>query len=390
MTKKKIILITIVVVLIILLIPYRKNMLWDGGSVEYKALLYKVKNVHTLDNGGGHYEGIEIEILGIKVFDNTKLINEKPNNSGLDLKLLQCLENELGGYLVTENDQLVDIPLSEIKGANEEKIAYFKGAYASNNPDNMYLMVYPVNGTYNVEEMNKFNDYISSKVLVYQIFEGPNIPMIYIHTKDNSIDIKDLTNKCTTPINENKTQSIDSSTIENLKNTNKIIIKDGEKELGVVTDTNKIQEILNAISSAKKSGDVCLSDNYGFTFEMYNHNTLIDTIDVWNDGKRILPESIKSCYFLISNGTDLRKIIEQETDIVFYSILDYSDTCVKEEELIYQNNNHKYYLNCQKSDKVMIKFMIENKVMLLKEALKNNYISADKVASEYPNVLIKK
>ena len=37
----------------------------------------------------------------------------------------------------------------------------------------------------------------------------------------------------------------------------------------------------------------------------------------------------------------------------------------------------------------MIKFMIENKVMTLKSALENNLISADKIASEYPDVLIK-
>ena len=37
----------------------------------------------------------------------------------------------------------------------------------------------------------------------------------------------------------------------------------------------------------------------------------------------------------------------------------------------------------------MIKFMINNKVMTLKAALENNLISAEKVANEYPDVLIK-
>ena len=49
-------------------------------------------------------------------------------------------------------------------------------------------------------------------------------------------------------------------------------------------------------------------------------NKLIDIIYVWNDGKRLLPASINGCYYFTSNGVDLRKIIEEETDYIFYSI----------------------------------------------------------------------
>ena len=76
MSKKKIILIIIVVVLILLLIPYRKDMLWDGGSVEYKSVLCKYTKVHRFANTGGYEEGMEIEFLGLKIFDNTKIVND--------------------------------------------------------------------------------------------------------------------------------------------------------------------------------------------------------------------------------------------------------------------------------------------------------------------------
>ena len=73
MTKKKILLIIIVAVLILLLIPYRKDMLWDGGSVEYKSVLCKYTKVHKLaDGNNGYYEGLKIEFLGLKIFDITK------------------------------------------------------------------------------------------------------------------------------------------------------------------------------------------------------------------------------------------------------------------------------------------------------------------------------
>ena len=74
MKKKKIMLIIIVVVLIVLLIPYRKDMLWDGGSVEYKSVLCKYTKVHRLANNSGYYEGIEIEFLRLKIIDNTKIV----------------------------------------------------------------------------------------------------------------------------------------------------------------------------------------------------------------------------------------------------------------------------------------------------------------------------
>ena len=72
MLKK--ILIVIVVVLILLLIPYYRDMLWDGGSVEYKSVLCTYTKVHKLADNGGYYEGVKIELLGLKVFDNTKIV----------------------------------------------------------------------------------------------------------------------------------------------------------------------------------------------------------------------------------------------------------------------------------------------------------------------------
>lgn len=384
--KKKIIIVAIVI-FILMLIPI-KDRLYDGGSTEYKAILYKYTKIHRLSeqSSTGYEDGWELRILGFHV---AGVINTYVKAEQQMSEIASCLENELGGYLVTEQDDLIDIPLSEINNVNSEKIEIFKGKYASKHKDNMYFIVFPKNGTYESEVMNTFEEYFSKRFLTYQTFLNPAIPTIYIHTEKNDIDINDLINKCVDNNGEDNSKSLPNITINKINKTNKIIIKSSEKELGIIKDADKIKEILNAISSANRNGDICLSDGHGFDFEMYNDDKLIDTIEVWGDGKRILPKSVKGCYYSISNGTDLRKIIERETDFIFYSILDYSDTCAEELELIYKNNNHKYYLRCIKSDKVMIKFMIENKVMTLKSALENNLISPDKVANEYPNVLIK-
>ena len=78
--KKKVIIISVVIILLVLLFPIR-NQLKDGGTVEYKALVYKVSKVKRLisieemEQEGQIKEydhGIIIEILGFEIYNNVK------------------------------------------------------------------------------------------------------------------------------------------------------------------------------------------------------------------------------------------------------------------------------------------------------------------------------
>ena len=78
--KKKIIITLAVIILLVLLFPIR-NQLKDGGTVEYKALIYKISKVKRLtieekkleDLKIKKYEqGIIIEILGFEVYNNVE------------------------------------------------------------------------------------------------------------------------------------------------------------------------------------------------------------------------------------------------------------------------------------------------------------------------------
>ncbi|MBR6504445.1 MAG: hypothetical protein IKT41_01775 [Clostridia bacterium] len=80
MKKKVLITIVIVVMILILLFPIRLQ-LKDGGTVQYKALLYKVSKVHRLipieemEKEGKikeYDDGIVIEILGFEIFNNVE------------------------------------------------------------------------------------------------------------------------------------------------------------------------------------------------------------------------------------------------------------------------------------------------------------------------------
>ncbi len=69
--KKKVIIGICVLLLLVLLIPI-PNHLKDGGTVQYRALLYTVEKVHRLnpvDSKQLYQEGIILEIWGIKVLN---------------------------------------------------------------------------------------------------------------------------------------------------------------------------------------------------------------------------------------------------------------------------------------------------------------------------------
>ena len=75
---------------------------------------------------------------------------------------------------------------------------------------------------------------------------------------------------------------------------------------------------------------------------------------------------------------------------MFYNILDFRNSFEQKQQLIYSDIEYDYYLNSDNVDEIAIKFVLNNQVMTLKYALDNDYISAEKIASEYPDILIKK
>lgn len=76
--KKKSIIIIVFVILLILLFPIKKQ-LNDGGTKEYKSLVYKVSKIHRFVSESDlneyikpYEDGIIIEILGFEIFNNVK------------------------------------------------------------------------------------------------------------------------------------------------------------------------------------------------------------------------------------------------------------------------------------------------------------------------------
>ena len=110
--KKKYVII-IVAIIAILLIPIPVGRLKDGGSRVYKSILYKITKVHRLpeieyvEKGYSYYEGIEIEIFGNKVFDNTRLIKDKDGSDyvkELSFELKEDSLTENGATFILKNN----------------------------------------------------------------------------------------------------------------------------------------------------------------------------------------------------------------------------------------------------------------------------------------------
>ncbi|MBO4562632.1 MAG: hypothetical protein J5772_03380 [Clostridia bacterium] len=76
LTKKQIVICVLIVILILLLIPIPFSFK-DGGSRAWIAVLYRVDKWHQISDDPetgefGYTVGTTVEILGLKVFDNTR------------------------------------------------------------------------------------------------------------------------------------------------------------------------------------------------------------------------------------------------------------------------------------------------------------------------------
>ena len=327
-------------------------------------------------------------LLGITFIGVTGCEKEENNiqEEKYNEELVSCLENQLGAHILTEQDDLVEIPLSEFKDS-DEAISYYKGYRASQNTDNLYVLIVWKDGLFDSDEIKDVEEYFYSNYDEYQkysiVSEGISI---YIHNDYNDIDFKDLENTC---ISDNReiSQVFPEDIADKISNTNKIIVKYDGYELGTITDNDVIDEILDVTTNSKRYGNEFLADNYIYKLELYNNNELIDTIGLWADGKRVASLNNNTDYYVTDE--DLRKVIEDGIDYKFYNLVEYSDNCEDKTYLIYSDNSYNYYLNCVDSDGVLISFSTSNKIMNLEYAIDNNYIDIKVLARDYPDLITK-
>jgi len=298
-----------------------------------------------------------------------------------DINFMFCLVNQTGAYIMSESNELYDMPLSTFE-TNEDEIIYYKSFYTNN--ENIYVIV----KTYDGEVIRDFDKYFSSKYDVYQTYSVNDSTYIYVYNKLNDIDFEDLKKCITNKVNDKVVKKIDSKTVEKLEKTNKIVMNFSNGTPETIENAKTINEIIDIISSGKQYGDAALCDGHSLELLMYNDDNLIDTIYVWRGGSRLIPKSIHSgCSYYTVSDSNLIEIIERETNYISYNLFSLTDSC-EENEKIYSDEKYNYYLNCKERGNMLIKFNTKNLKMNLKYALDNNYISIENL-SAYNDLIIK-
>ena len=166
--KQKIIII-VCAVLVVMLTPIKTH-LKDGGTTQYKSILYKINKVHRLIENGFDI-GTEIEILGFKVFDNVESVyDKKVLKETLGVEVVPTLSDKIGTdtswcptFQLIWNDFKNEIVREDIKFEQQLDILdnLNKGEFTTNDiSDSHYYKVY---GRKNLKLKNKIETAIKEK-----------------------------------------------------------------------------------------------------------------------------------------------------------------------------------------------------------------------------------
>lgn len=151
--KKKVMLGIVIVVILLLLIPIPMR-LKDGGSIEFRAVLYTITKYHKIDLNSekGYIDGIGIKILGKEIYNNTKRNHSSDdviNNIGVSKedpyfygKVIESNEN----YLIVEPNE------GEEERRSSDKISIGLGE----NNDMLYAVGTNVKVTYHGTIMESY------------------------------------------------------------------------------------------------------------------------------------------------------------------------------------------------------------------------------------------
>ena len=146
MKNKSIIIIVIIIVLIILLFPI-PNKLKDGGTIEYKALLYTITDYHKIapeENEKEYIEGVKFEILGFEIFNSLEEKEEKIDKENIKKSNEENLELtgdiEYSSFVGTVLEETAEYMIVEPNEDEEERKSSDKIQinYGTNHKDYLY------------------------------------------------------------------------------------------------------------------------------------------------------------------------------------------------------------------------------------------------------------
>ena len=170
MKKKKIIIIAAIVIFVLMLIPI-KDRLWDGGSTEYKAILYKYTKIHRISqtSSTGYEDGWELKILGVHVAGKINTYVEALPK--ITIEELEEIHKAVGESLkkYRESNEYTNFASSGVDRENYRLIIELidnsekeQQWFRENIYDSKYI-VFKQGGPYTTSNVNtiKFNEYLT-------------------------------------------------------------------------------------------------------------------------------------------------------------------------------------------------------------------------------------
>lgn len=113
MKKKRLIIGIIILSLTIIPIPFK---LKDGGTTEYKAILYTITKLHRLSPNSktGYEDGLKVKILGIQVYneikDNITIDKKDEITKSFEATIIEAKEDYI---IVRPNDGTTELKSSD-------------------------------------------------------------------------------------------------------------------------------------------------------------------------------------------------------------------------------------------------------------------------------------
>lgn len=141
--KKKILFIISLVTVLLLLVPIPMK-LRDGGSIEYKAVLYKITDVKriNLQSSSGYEEGTIIEVLGFQVFNNVSfdVLVEVHQIDGVSMSIMDDTLTPTSAKVI-------------IKDTNKDKYVYGEEFFIEKKVEGVWKKLDPIVDSYGFNDM---------------------------------------------------------------------------------------------------------------------------------------------------------------------------------------------------------------------------------------------
>ncbi len=219
--KKKVIIVAIVVILLILLFPIR-NVLKDGGSVEYKAILYNITKIHriNLQSSTGYEDGWKIKILGITIYNRYTYDKTEKNITLEDVndKIINYFSNKqndtsnLAYNYIDSEKQVIVVGLVDNSKNNQEEFmssVFSDSKYIKYIKDNAIIEFKESKDIFEAKIIVSEEDYITVEVLKdsNQFKKGDKVTMKITRPTDGTNDFYVVGNNVKITFNGNVEES---------------------------------------------------------------------------------------------------------------------------------------------------------------------------------------